>query len=381
MRGDLPAPAARTLASIRDVDASSWDALFATEYPFLRHDFLRALEDSGCVVRQRGWQPSHLVVQQGGALVAAAPLYLKSHSYGEFVFDWAWAEASQRIGVSYYPKLVCAVPFTPASGPRFAARDAAGRDVLLDALAIATPGASSVHVLFAERVAAEELAGRGFLPRQDLQFHWRNAGFESFDAFLATLTSAKRKKILRERRRVAEAGIRFEVRRGDELAERDWHATYALYANTYEERGQPPYLTLDFFLDFGARAGTPVRLIQAHADGQLVAVAITLVGGDTLYGRHWGAAERYHSLHFETCYYQGIELCIREGLQRFDAGAQGEHKLARGFAPVTTTSLHLLRDERLHAAVAHHLRRERAWVESRRMELEEHAPFRAPPDG
>lgn len=267
MRGELPAPAARLLASIREVDASAWDALFATDYPFLRHAFLRALEDNACVVRQRGWQPSHLVLQHGETLVAAAPLYLKSHSYGEFVFDWAWAEASQRIGVPYYPKRVCAVPFTPARGPRFAARDEPARQALLDALVAAGADASSVHVLFADEAQASLLEARGFLPRHDLQFHWRNAGFESFDAFLATLTSAKRKKILRERRRVAEAGIRFEVRRGDELAERDWHAVYALYANTYEERGQPPYLTLGFFLDFGARAGTPPSESARHGVG------------------------------------------------------------------------------------------------------------------
>ncbi|HUP91449.1 MAG TPA: GNAT family N-acetyltransferase [Solimonas sp.] len=366
----------RQVSSIAQVSAGAWDALFDPAYPFAQHAFLHALESAGCVGGRTGWSPCHLLAEDSsGRLVGAAPLYLKTHSFGEFVFDWAWAEAAGR---SYYPKLVCAIPFSPVAGPRLGAADDAVRNLLAAALARmpGEAGASSTHALFLRETELAPLLQHGLIERRDLQFHWHNAGYARFDALLATLRADKRKKIQRERRRVAEAGIRFEVRSGDELGEADWHEIYALYANTYEERGQPPYLTPDFFLDYGRRAGTPLRLIVALEGQRRVAAAITLVGGDTLYGRHWGAAEHYHSLHFETCYYQGIEFCIEQGLAHFDAGAQGEHKLARGFVPQLTHSAHRLRDPRLHAAVETHLRRERAWVESRRLQLEGHAPFK-----
>jgi predicted N-acyltransferase len=370
----------RTLTGIAAIDASTWDALFPADDPFTRHAFLAALERHGCVGAARGWTPAHVLIEdEGGTLRAAAPAYRKAHSWGEFVFDFAWAEASQRLGRPWYPKRVCAIPYAPVAGPRLGATDAAARAALVAALG-AADDLSSAHALFVgEEADAAALAEAGWLERHDLQFHWHDrpgAGFGDFEGFTAALRADKRKKLLRERRRVDEAGVRFAHRRGDALDEAEWREVYALYANTYEERGQPPYLTPGFFLDYGRAPGTPLHLILGHAGGRLVAAAITLIGGRTLYGRHWGAAERWHSLHFETCYHQGIELCLARGLTRYDAGTQGEHKLARGFTPVRTRSLHRIHDARLRGAIEHHLRHERALVHSRLESLASHGPFR-----
>lgn len=365
---------------IRDVPAAAWDTLHASPYPFARHAFLAALEDHGCVGRDTGWEPCHLVLDgPDGTLAGAMPLYRKRHSYGEFVFDFAWADAAGRAGLPYYPKLLCAIPFTPVTGPRFAAVSAPAREALLAALERAREdeGLSSAHALFLDEADAEAARAAGWLERHDVQFHWHGRGDATFEDFLARLSHDKRKKIRRERRKVAEAGITFERRAGDELGEAEWAEVYALYGNTYEERGQAPYLTLPFFLDYGRRPGSPVRLILARAGARLVAVAVTLAAGDTLYGRHWGCAGRYDGLHFETCYYQGIELCLAEGLAHFDAGAQGAHKLARGFEPVVTRSAHRLADARLARAVGAFLERERAVVAQRQSLLAEHSPYRS----
>jgi len=369
----------RVLASLREVDEKSWDALFPAAYPFTRHAFLKALEDHGCVGPHAGWEPSHLVLEDDAGVAAAMPLYRKRHSYGEFVFDFGWARAARQLGVPYYPKWLCAIPFTPAAGPRLGARDAAARAALLAAADQAWRDArvSSMHALFLDGADAQVAADAGWLARHDVQFHWHRREAGSFDEFLAQLSHDKRKKIRRERRQVSEAGIRFEWRRGDELDEAQWARVFALYANTYEERGQPPYLTPGFFLDYGRRPGTPLRLVLGFDGGaEPMAVALTLAGGDTLYGRHWGCAEKYRGLHFETCYYQGIELCLAEGLSRFDAGTQGPHKLARGFEPVLTRSAHRLADERLAAAVAAFLAEERSEVARRQSQLAEHSAYR-----
>jgi len=369
----------RVLASLREVDEKSWDALFPAAYPFTRHAFLKALEDHGCVGPHAGWEPSHLVLEDDAGVAAAMPLYRKRHSYGEFVFDFGWARAARQLGVPYYPKWLCAIPFTPAAGPRLGARDAAARAALLAAADQAWRDArvSSMHALFLDGADAQVAADAGWLSRHDVQFHWHRREAGSFDEFLAQLSHDKRKKIRRERRQVSEAGIRFEWRRGDELDEAQWARVFALYANTYEERGQPPYLTPGFFLDYGRRPGTPLRLVLGFDGGaEPMAVALTLAGGDTLYGRHWGCAEKYRGLHFETCYYQGIELCLAEGLSRFDAGTQGPHKLARGFEPVLTRSAHRLADERLAAAVAAFLAEERSEVARRQSQLAEHSAYR-----
>lgn len=345
--------------------------MFDPSYPFTHHAFLSALEESGCVGGRSGWEPCHLVLQDdSGMLAAAMPLYRKRHSYGEFVFDGSWARVARQIGLPYYPKLLNAIPFTPVAGPRLGARSDAARCQLLQTAQKfqAELACSSFHALFLDPAGSTALNALGALERNDIQFHWRNQNYRSFADFLSRLRQDKRKKILRERRRVSEAGLRFEWRSGTELDEHQWAQVHALYANTYEERGQPPYLTLAFFLDYGRTAHTPMRLILAYDGARLVAVAITLAAGSVLYGRHWGCAEKYHSLHFETCYYQGIELCIRENLARFDAGAQGEHKLARGFDPVLTRSAHWLADQRLHSAIGDYLTGERRAV-ARQQEL------------
>ena len=368
----------RHLERASALPAATWDSFFPAEYPFTRHAFLSALEEHGCVSPQLGWSPCHAVLEDASGIAGIAPLYAKGHSYGEFVFDFAWADASRRIGVEYYPKLLTAIPFTPCTGPRLGASSAPARRALAEAVIDVArhAGLSSYHALFLGDDDLASMKAAGAIERNDVQFHWTNADYADFTAFVATFTSEKRKKILRERRRVAEMGLRFAVRPGDDLSESEWARVYALYANTYAERAQAPYLTQEFFLDYGRQPGTPVRLILAYEDAVMVAVAITLVGGDTLYGRHWGAADRYHSLHFETCYYQGIDYCIREGLRHFDAGAQGEHKLARGFTPQVTRSAHWLADPRLFDAVEHAMERERGYVEQREALLEEHSPYK-----
>jgi len=362
--------------------SAGWNRLVGADYPFLRQEFLNALETSGCVTSATGWTPAHAVLSDSeGHALAVAPLYLKAHSYGEFVFDFAWANASHRAGRAYYPKWLVAVPFTPSTGPRFAAQDDDARDTLIAGLVRALPdsGCSSLHALFLRDEDADAGSEAGGLVRHDLQFHWHARGDADFSGFLSGLSSDKRKKIQRERRRVSEAGIRFEWRAGDALTEAEWLRTYQLYSNTYKERGQPPYLTPEFFLGYGRSPGSPFRLCMAWEDTRMVAVAITVQGGDTLYGRHWGAAEHYHSLHFETCYYQGIEYCLREKLARFDAGAQGEHKLARGFDPVMTRSAHWLADRRLGSAVARALAEERGRIAAYHDELLAHSAYKMAP--
>ena len=375
----------RQVSRVGALPASQWDALFPPDYPFTRQAFLKALEEHGCVAPRTGWEPCHLVLEDAaGVPRAAMPLYRKRHSWGEFVFDFGWARAAQQLRLPYYPKLVCAIPFTPVTGPRFGARDEPARAALLEAASRIwmASGASSAHALFLNDADAQAAERAGWLPRHDLQFQWQRRGADSFEAFLAQLSHDKRKKIRRERRQVAEAGIRFEWRRGDELNEAQWQRVFGLYANTYEERGQPPYLTPEFFLDYGRRRDTPLRLVLGY-DGSTepMAVAITFAAGDTLYGRHWGCAEKYRGLHFETCYYQGIEMCFAEGLSRFDAGTQGPHKLARGFEPALTRSAHRLADPRLSEAVAAFLAEERAQIARSLGQLAGHSAYRSEVSG
>lgn len=374
----------RHLQRLTEVAAADWDALFPSGYPFCRHTWLSGLETHGCVGLDEGWEPQHLVLEQDdGTLIGAAPLYLKHHSYGEFVFDFAWADASHRLGRRYYPKFLNAVPFVPSTGPRLGARDDATRTRLAERLAgLPDAGeASSIHVLFADDEDAAALRAQGLLERNDLQFHWTDRNYGDMGGFLASLSSDRRKKLLRERRRVAEAGIVFEVVPARTLTEGEWDHVYALYVHTYHERGQAPYFSREFLADVGRAEDLDMRLVFARHEGRRVAVAITLIGGDTLYGRHWGAEAHYHSLHFECCYYQGIELCLREGLRRFDAGTQGAHKHGRGFEPVRTRSFHRLADPRLHEAVADYLVRERRLVTAREAEFMHHTAYRADSSG
>jgi uncharacterized protein len=354
--------ATRIVRSLAGVNASAWNALPGAEAPFLRHEFLFALEQSGCATPATGWEANHVLLHASdGRLAGALPLYLKSHSWGEFVFDFAWADAYHRAGLPYYPRLVSAVPFTPATGPRILASDDASRNQLLAAARerMRDLGASSLHVLFPQRPDREFLASAGLIRRLDCQFHWQNEGYDGFEDFLGGFTSEKRKKLKRERRRIAEAGIECRTLHGGELDEAMIDTVYGLHALTFARYGHAPYLNRDFFSRL-ARTLADVLVIElATHRGEPVACAVSLRGRDALYGRYWGASGEYHSLHFELCYYRGIEYCIRERLGRFEPGTQGEHKLLRGFIPTPVWSMHEIADTAFRAAISDWLRRER----------------------
>jgi predicted N-acyltransferase len=367
---------------IKDVDASGWNRL-ADDSPFLRHEFLAALESTACVGAGTTWQPCHLLVRDAnGALIGALPLYIKYDSSGEFVFDWGWAHAYEQAGLEYYPKLVCAVPFTPATGQRLLIAGHADYGAVACALVGAARQlcskveASSLHILFPTPAEQQLLADQGFHGRKGCQFHWHNDGYSDFDAFLATFTSAKRKKARRERRRIAEAGIRFEHLRGDQLTEADWDAVFAFYSRTFERRGRRPYLNRAFFAEVSRTMAENVLVILARYDQKPIATAICFRSRDTLFGRYWGSLADFHSLHFEACYYQGIEYCIREGLARFEPGTQGEHKISRGFVPTATWSNHWLSDASFDRALGEMLAREQTHVDAYMHELSEHLPYR-----
>ena len=369
-----------TLASLNDLDPAEWDALLVGEQPFLRHAFLSALEDSGSVGSSTGWTPAHrLLRDSNGLLLAAMPAYLKQHSSGEYVFDHAWAQACQRAGIGYYPKLLTAVPFTPVSGQRLLGAPAAcGR--LLDELVADLPalGVSSLHVNFTQAADNEVLHGReGWLPRHDCQFHWRNQGYRDFQDFLDALSSRKRKQMRKEREQIAAQGITFEWLDGQALSEAQWDFVYRCYAHTYAVRGQSPYLTRTFFSLLAQRLPEMIRVVLAAQAGKPVAMAFCLQAGDTLYGRFWGSLAEFDFLHFETCFYQGMDYAIAGQLQRFDAGAQGEHKLLRGFEPVLTHSWHYLCHPGLRAAVARFLDEERPAVAAYAEQARGYLPYRS----
>lgn len=366
LRSDAAMIHARQVDSILDVCASAWDALIDTSQPFIRHGFLAALEASGSVGAHNGWQPAHLLLEDDdGHLIGAAPLYDKEHSYGEFVFDFAWANAYNQLGLDYYPKLLCAVPFSPVVGPRLLARDDATRNQLAQRLAAlpAQQDRSSLHVLFGNGDTTNAMHDAGALFRQECQYRWYNRGYADFEAFLARLSSKRRKAIRRERKRMHDAGVEVTVRTPDQIDAELWRTLYMFYTRTYAIRGQAPYLTPAFFDELFARMATQVRFFIAWHRGEPVGMAFMMVDNDTLYGRHWGCATDYHSLHFETCYYAGIDYCIEHGLHCFDAGAQGEHKIRRGFEPVALQSAHVIADDRLSAAVADFVRREGALMD------------------
>lgn len=370
------------------VEPAAWNALLeaqAAPTPFMRHEFLAALQRSGSAAADTGWAPQWLTLHRGEVLEGACMLYLKSHSYGEYVFDWAWADAYERHGRAYYPKLLTAVPFTPVPGTRLLARDDAARDLLAAALvAVAREyRLSSAHVLFpdaADRVALERA---GFMVREGVQFHWENPGFTGFPAFLASLQRDKRKKIAQERRRVAEAGIAFTVHEGAAIDEALWDFFHRCYTLTYRAHRSTPYLTRAFFAEVARTL--PQMWVMFVARRGDVPVAASLVALDrargTAWGRYWGAVERIPFLHFEACYYRPIEWCIAERLQRFEGGAQGEHKMARGLLPVVTHSAHWLADRRFAGAVADFLAREGAGIEAYVDELRERNPFKASTEG
>lgn len=371
---------ARLVPSVDEIPAAVWNNLVPDGYPFVRHEFLRLLEETGCVGPEQGWQPAHVALENDdGQTVGIAPAYLKYHSFGEFVFDWSWADAYQRAGGRYYPKLLNAVPFTPSTGPRLLVNNRTAGEALAQAVrAFATDlSLSSAHALFLQSEDTESYEAQGFLERLDCQYQWFNAGYESFDAFLDALNASKRKKIRRERRRVSEAGIHIEAVPGESIDNTLWRQIYSFYANTYHERGQDPYLTETFFPQLAhALPGYVIVFIARESSGRAVAAALTLRDSQTLYGRHWGCQADYHSLHFEACYYQGIEYCIRHGLLRFDAGAQGEHKVSRGFVPITTRSAHWIADSRFRTAVSEFLHRERVLIRQHMEAQRAHSPYK-----
>ncbi|HEY5622165.1 MAG TPA: GNAT family N-acetyltransferase [Gammaproteobacteria bacterium] len=367
---------------ILGVDPASWNSL-AGDSPFLRYEFLAALEETGCVGDGTAWHPCHITaLDSDDRLVGGLPLYLKYDSRGEFVFDWGWANAYEQAGLDYYPKLVSAVPFTPATGNRVLALPGAEFSFVADALLGAARelgnevGASSLHVLFPTDQQRAFFAESGLLTRKSCQFHWHNHGYRNFDDFLGRFNSAKRKKARRERRRIAEAGIRFEHLRGDELSAEVWDTVFGFYARTFLRRGRAPYLSRAFFAKISSSMPENLVVILARYGEQPIAAAICFRNSDTLYGRYWGSLADFHSLHFETCYYQGIEYCIDQNLDRFEPGTQGEHKISRGFTPAATWSNHLIIDAEFGHAVAAFLDREREHVEAYMDELEEHVPYR-----
>ena len=362
---------------LAEVSAPEWNRLTGGD-PFLSHEFLSALHDTGCASPASGWTPQFVTLRAGGALAGAMPLYLKDHSYGEYVFDWGWADAYHRHGLAYYPKLLAAVPFTPVTGSRLLAQSDADRDLLIGAaLELArTLRVSSFHCLFPRRAEAERMRARGMLQRHGVQFHWANAGYARFDDFLAALSHDKRKKIRQERRKVAEAGITFKWLEGEEIGERDWAFFTRCYSNTYRERGRKPYLSLEFFVRIGAALPRRLVLVVAQRAGKPVAASLLVRDDANVYGRYWGAVEYHPVLHFECCYYQAIEYCIARGAAVFEGGAQGEHKMARGLMPVETCSTHWLARPEFAQAIEQFLARERSGVAHYLDELGERSPFR-----
>jgi uncharacterized protein len=372
----------RIATAIDDVEAGEWNRVAGTGHPFLRHEFLSALERHGAVGEQYGWLPRHLLAREDGRLIGAVALYLKDNSYGEFVFDWAWADAYHRHGLTYYPKAVVSIPYTPATGPRLLVHPRADRARVAPALVelartlMEQEGLSSLHWLFTDTDDTALLREQGFMPRLGCQFHWHNRGYQDFEEFLARLNSRKRKQLRRERRQVREAGIELQVVHGHDMSHEQWSVMHAFYRSTFERKSGIPTLSQAFFEEVSRTMGEQLVLVFAHHQGRPVAGAINFRGDDTLYGRHWGCQEAFHSLHFEACYYQGIEYCIANGLRVFEPGAQGEHKISRGFLPTATWSAHWIQDEGFRAAIGDFLRREQLGMRDYMETLAEQSPYR-----
>ena len=370
--------AARLVTSAAEIGAARWNALanpqgLAEPHPFTSYEFFAALEESGSASRKTGWQPAHLLMPDG-----LMPLYMKSHSYGEYVFDHAWAEALERAGGDYYPKLQGAVPFTPVTGRRLLAANNTARAALLKKAAgvVKQIGASSLHVTFLTREEWQAAGDAGYLLRTGQQFHWENRGYKSFDEFLGELSSAKRKNLRKERAAVRQAGVTFDWLTGSDITEAHWDQFFDFYMDTGSRKWGTPYLTREFFSRLGQSQSKQILLVMAKQDGRTIAGALNLFGEGVLFGRNWGASEHVPFLHFEACYYQAIDFAIARGLKRVEAGAQGEHKLLRGYLPVETYSAHIIAHKGLARAVNDFLDAERAAVAENISELARHAPFR-----
>jgi predicted N-acyltransferase len=376
----VASPLVRDDVVLADIEPADWDAL-APDNPFLSHAFLTALHRPGCATPRTGWTQRYVTAWNGARLAGAMPAYAKTHSYGEYVFDWGWAEAYRRHGRRYYPKLVCAVPFTPVSGPRIVARAAAvRRAMLVHALELVHRHKfSTLHVLFLTEEEAREGEALGMIPRASTQFHWTNEGYRDFDDFLSTFSHDKRKKVKQERRKLAEAGVTFVQRRGSEITAADWAFFYQCYESTYRAHHSTPYLTPSFFEEIGAMLPANTMLVIGMRNGRRLCAALDIYTQDTLWGRYWGMTEYVPGLHFEACYYQAIEFCIAQGIGRFEGGAQGLHKLARGLRPVETHSLHAVGDPDFAAAIEDFCTRERIEVTHSRDELASSSPFKRDP--
>jgi uncharacterized protein len=374
----------RFIESINHIEPLRWNAVAGVDYPFLRHEFLQALENSGSVGAAQGWQPQHLLIEDSGELLAILPLYIKSHSYGEYVFDWSWAEAYQRHDIPYYPKLVSSIPFTPSTGPRLAVATNEISQVIATVTAALNEkaeeiGASGWHVLFPQDSEDNLWKSSGAQERLGCQFHWHNDSFGQFDDFLARFSSRKRKDVKKERQKVVAQGIRIERLTGDEILPEHWQCFYHFYRATYlKKSGHAGYLTPAFFALLHDTLRKQALLVLAYENGTAIAGGLYFFSADTLYGRYWGCIKDVPGLHFETCYYQGIEFCIERGLQRFDAGAQGEHKIQRGFEPVLTHSYHWIRHPGFRQAIADFLQDEAAGIKQYQEQAITFLPFRRP---
>jgi len=369
--------------SLLGISADEWDAINSDGNPFTSYAFLYALEESECIGGDTGWLPKYLCMRSDdNELLAALPMYEKHHSWGEYVFDWAWANAWQQCGLEYYPKLVVAVPYSPVCGHRFLVSSKLDKKETIQKLLqyvvefAQKKSYSSLHCLFPSGDECEVLQQQGLLIRHDVQFHWENKFYEDFQAFISSLNSRKRKKISRERRRISEMGVEFRIINGESLTTGHMENMYAFYLSTIMAHGSNAYLSKKFFLLLAERMANAVVLIEAHYQGEVIAAALNIQHGDVLYGRYWGCKEEFHSLHFETCYYQAINYCINNKLTRFEGGAQGEHKLSRGFLPVTTCSAHWMADSRLNTAISDFLEREKGHVAHYQQILNEHSPYR-----
>jgi len=371
--------------SLANICASQWNAMLKSNNPFMRHEFLYGLEISKCVSPDSGWQSAHIAVYQDDShtqLIAAMPCYIKSHSYGEYIFDWSWADAHHRHGLEYYPKLSNAVPFTPATGERLLVSDSLPRAELEAALFSAAIDLaqskllSSFHSLFTTKNQANELKKLGCLVRHSSQFHWQNKGYENFDDFLSLMSSKKRKNIKRERRRVKETGIQYQWLSGEQIDQDAVDTMYRFYSRTIAYYGAQSYLNREFFEYLAEKFNHQTLFLFAQINGQIIAGGLYFKSNHTLYGRYWGALDNFHSVHFETCYYQAIEWCIQNGYKRFEAGAQGEHKLARGLEPNTTYSAHWIAHEGFRQAIDDFLISEQQHMHQYQAHMNEHSPFK-----
>lgn len=375
----------RISTALAGIQRAAWDALDTGDNPFVGYRFLEGLERHGCIRSDLGWTPCHFTLWRDAVLVAAAPAYLKGNSHGEFVFDHSWAEAHARIGLAYYPKLLVAVPYSPVPGPRLLVRpdEPESTRVALAAALVAEAarrGLSSAHVNFAGEQDSAAFEAGGWLARHDWQFHWHHRGYADFDGFLNALNAKRRKEIRRERRRFEDPRWHFQWRSGDELDAEEIDFVHACYARAFSEKGNHPALTRGFFAHLAAKQADNVNALIVREHGERVAMAFFLRSRDALYGRYWGAQRYVPALHFECCYYRGIEHCIANGIARFEPGAQGEHKLARGFMPALTRSWHWIAEPRLREAIARSLERERAWLAGYRDSLLAHTPYTAAAD-